>query len=193
MKIIAGQLKGRTLYHFDHSFIQPTKNFVKEALFNIIQNHQQKNTAKKYFLDLFSGTGSIGFEAFSRGFKHVTCIEKNMKACHLIERNKKKLRLSSFDQIFDYQTVDATNLYFSAHQYDYIFMDPPYGKGLAEKVLFQLIEKNWLKKDSLIIVEENLSWKDAIISEKLILLEKRVYGKTALYLLEKREETIPFV
>ena len=121
IRIIGGQLKGRRLTVLDAPGLRPTADRVRETLFNWLQF--QINA--KRCLDLFSGTGALGFEALSRGAAHVTFVEKNRRILQQIEHNARICNVS--DQV-DTMRRDA-NLFlknYSGESYDIIFLDPPF-------------------------------------------------------------------
>ena len=91
MRVIAGELKGRKLIRSDNDEIRPTKDRVKEAIFNSL--HSYDSVVNKTFLDLFSGTGSLGIEALSRGAISVDFVDKHQQAVDCISSNLEKFNL----------------------------------------------------------------------------------------------------
>ena len=82
MQIHAGLLKGRRIKTVKNVPYRPTTALARKSLFDILGNIEGKS-----FLDLFSGTGIIGFEAISRGANHVTLVEKSLRACAILKIN----------------------------------------------------------------------------------------------------------
>ena len=82
MQIHAGLLKGRRIKTVRNVPYRPTTALARKSLFDILGNIEGKS-----FLDLFSGTGIIGFEAISRGANHVTLVEKSLRACAILKIN----------------------------------------------------------------------------------------------------------
>jgi 16S rRNA (guanine966-N2)-methyltransferase len=104
-------------------------------------------------LDLFAGTGALGIEAISRGAAYTLFVDDGVEARALLRDNVETLGLGGVTRIF---RRDATNLG-PAHPlepFDLAFLDPPYGKGLAEKALASAREGGWLKPQALSVVEE---------------------------------------
>ena len=104
-------------------------------------------------LDLFAGTGALGIEAVSRDAAYVLFVDEGVEARALLRNNVEALGLGGVTRIF---RRDATKLG-PAHPieaFSLVFLDPPYGKGLAEKALMSAREGGWLKPDALIVVEE---------------------------------------
>ena len=88
MRIIAGTLKGRRLEAPTWDGLRPTSDKLRETLFNVIA-HRMENAR---FLDGFAGTGAVGLEALSRGAAHVTFIERDPRACRLIDAERRAVR-----------------------------------------------------------------------------------------------------
>src|SRR5512136_1739462 len=83
MRIIAGERRGRKLVEWEDSGIRPMRDFVRSALFNILSDF----VTDAAFLDLFSGTGSVGLEALSRGACACTFVDQSADACGIVRRN----------------------------------------------------------------------------------------------------------
>ena len=104
-------------------------------------------------LDLFAGTGALGLEAMSRGAAFVLFVDDGAEARALIRENVATLGLGGVTRIF---RRDATKLG-AAHPvepFSLVFLDPPYGKGLAEQALASARAGGWLAPGALIVVEE---------------------------------------
>ena len=130
MRIIAGTHKGRRLRVPKNLPVRPTTDRAKEALFSIL-NHKV-NFVSTRVLDLYSGTGSIGFEFCSRGCKNVISVESNRKCSEFIAKTAEEFGLSLQSvrsNVQSYLSKSVTN-------FDIIFADPPYEGGDVE---FQMI------------------------------------------------------
>ena len=104
-------------------------------------------------LDLFAGTGALGIEAISRGAAYALFVDDGVEARALLRDNTESLGLGGVSRIF---RRDATKLG-PAHPlepFTLAFLDPPYGKGLAEKALAAAREGGWLVPGALVVVEE---------------------------------------
>ncbi len=95
MRVISGRLKGKSIEFLKNLNTRPLKDSVKENIFNILMHSKSINVKLKEakILDLYSGIGSFGIEAISRGAKKVTFIEKNQLAINLLKKNLKKLKI----------------------------------------------------------------------------------------------------
>jgi 16S rRNA (guanine966-N2)-methyltransferase len=132
-------------------------------------------------LDLFAGTGALGIEAISRGAEFALFVDNGAEARALMRNNVEALGLGGVTKIY---RRDATRLG-PAHPvepFSLVFLDPPYGKGLADQALVSLHEGGWLKPGALLVVEEAkaASFKPAAGFEEL---ERRAYDDTELVFL----------
>ena len=153
MRIVGGRLRGRTLEAPKSQAIRPTADRLRESLFNILAHGYGDPVSGARVLDLFAGTGALGLEAMSRGAAFALFIDDGAEARALIRANVEALGLGGVTKIY---RRDATNLG-DAHpieQLTLVFLDPPYGKGLAEQALTSARAGHWLARDALIVVEE---------------------------------------
>ncbi len=153
MRVIAGKARRLQLKTVPGMETRPTQDRIKETLFNMIQ-HELYDAQ---FLDLFAGSGGIGIEALSRGAKKAVFVEHNKKACDCIRENLLHTKLDTQAKVM--QREVSTALYAledQGYRFDYIFMDPPYGKELEKDVLYQLSSLNLCTSDTLIIIESDL-------------------------------------
>ena len=128
---------------------RPTTDRIKETLFNIIS----PSIFDSIFLDIFSGSGGIGIEALSRGAKEAVFVENNPKAMACIKDNLKFTRLGSKAITITTDVMDALYRLEGDKVFDFIFMDPPYDRGLERKVLEYLSDSRLVYEDTVIIVE----------------------------------------
>ena len=153
MRIVGGRLRGRTLAAPKSQRIRPTADRLREALFNILMHAYANPIQGARVLDLFAGTGALGLEAVSRGAAFALFVDEEAEARALMRQNVEALGVAAATRIF---RRDATKLG-AAHPnepFALVFLDPPYGKGLAEKALASAREGGWLTAGALIVVEE---------------------------------------
>ncbi len=179
MRVISGTAKGIQLKTAEGLDTRPTTDRVKESLFNIIA----PEVYKAVVLDLFSGSGSLGIEALSRGAEFADFVEKSPVPVSCIKDNLTKTRLS------EKATVNASDVFLYLEkcrkQYDLIFMDPPYHSDTISKSI-ELICKNNLLRDSGIIVCE-CDHDEAVLQSfsDIKLYDKRKYGRVLLNFFKK--------
>ena len=154
LRIIGGQWRSRKLAIVDAEGLRPTPDRIRETLFNWLQGDIHGASC----LDLFAGSGALGFEALSRGASNVVFVEKNRIVSKQLLSNLALLNTSA-----EVQQTDALNfLAQTSAPFDLIFLDPPYRKGLLDKSLALINEKALLKPASLIYLEheseESYDW-----------------------------------
>jgi len=176
MRIVGGRLRGRALTGPKSQAIRPTADRLREALFNILTHAYGDPVAGARVLDLFAGTGALGIEALSRGAGFALFVDDGGEARALIRANVEALGLGGVTKIF---RRDATKLG-PAHPvepFSLAFLDPPYGKGLAEHALIAAREGGWLTPEALVVVEEAAE-APFTAPEGFSELERREYGDT---------------
>jgi 16S rRNA (guanine966-N2)-methyltransferase len=180
MRVIAGTHRGRRLQGPQGSALRPTSDRVREALFSILGNRLPESR----FLDLYAGTGAVGIEALSRGVTHVTSVESDAAALHLLRHNL------SVCQIGHQMTVQAQTVqqFLSRPKlwngpYDIVFADPPYANGQELESLFEEASVDALfAMDAWLVVEHG---KKNLLPDRLgrsTFLRHYRYGDTTLSL-----------
>ncbi|OGS81498.1 MAG: 16S rRNA (guanine(966)-N(2))-methyltransferase RsmD [Gallionellales bacterium GWA2_55_18] len=148
VRIIGGELRSRVIEFPDADGLRPTPDRVRETLFNWLGQTLYGRTC----LDLFAGSGALGFEAASRGAEQVTMVEKNPAVFRVLQDNAKKLGCANvFIQCQD-------GLEFALHdvkRYDVIFLDPPFQGDYLPKLLEILPQR--LNKNGVLYVESGVA------------------------------------
>ena len=185
MRIIAGAKRGLKLADVGAgdaaAHLRPTSDRVRESLFNVITSGRfgQPLTDAKV-LDLFAGTGALGFEALSRGAAHVTFVDDGAKAAALIRQNKNAMKADGNVALI---RRDATRLGDNTGEaFDLVFLDPPYGKGLGAKALESALQGGWIADEALVVWEENTA---QLAPQGFDLLDQRRYGDTHITILQR--------
>ncbi|MCH9746227.1 MAG: 16S rRNA (guanine(966)-N(2))-methyltransferase RsmD [Proteobacteria bacterium] len=181
-KIIGGIHRGRKLSFPDAPGLRPTPNKVRETLFNWIQFE----SSNKVFLDLFTGSGSLSFEAISRGAQQVVSIEKDVCAFESLEKNRKNLKLGNL------QVIHNDSLDFLDKQpkliFDFILLDPPFHQKILEKTLKKLSNRNFLTIGCKIYIESEFEITDNFltqeISQKIKINQQKRSGQVHYCLIE---------
>ncbi len=150
-RVIAGSVKGFGLVTPEGMDTRPTTDRIKETLFNMIQF----DISDALVIDFFAGSGAIGIEALSRGARHVYFADHSREAVKCIEANLKHTHMEDKATVFATDCVRAAHM-INEKQADFIFMDPPYGKGLETELLASLLKCSYVTEDTVIIVEVDI-------------------------------------
>lgn len=146
IRIIAGTHRSRKLTFPDLPNLRPTPNRVRETLFNWLGH----KISGANCLDAFAGSGALGFEALSRGAKHVTFVDNHPDVISCIRDNARLLKQ-------DNVSVMQSNVleWLASHQqtFDVVFLDPPFKEALLEDALNALVDNQRLSPDSIIYIE----------------------------------------
>jgi len=176
MRVVGGRLKGRNLASPTSRDIRPTADRLRQSVFNILVHAYDDPIEGARVLDLFAGTGALGIEAVSRGAAFALFVDNGAEARALLRNNVDALGLGGVTKIF---RRDATNLgpAHAIEPFSLVFLDPPYGKGLADKALMSLRDGGWLAPGALLVVEEAKA-AGFTTPEGFAELERRVYDDT---------------
>ncbi len=153
MRIVGGKYRGKILQWTDESTTRPTKDRVRESLFNVLENGLKFNLKNKRVLDLFSGTGSLVLEALSRGASWGTFVETNPKVRKILWDNIRALNAESISQVIGLKAQTVLDRGNPNDPYGLIFLDPPYRITYLEALLDKLKNDQWIHSNSLLILE----------------------------------------
>jgi 16S rRNA (guanine966-N2)-methyltransferase len=134
-------------------------------------------------LDLFSGFGSLGIEALSRGSETADFVEVNKSHLKIIEDNLKKARL--FDQAELFNQDVYLYLKNCSRKYDLIFMDPPYEKDMTAEAVNLILDNHLLKENGLIISEKSAA-EEAEEFDGLTIIKNKIYGNSLLTIYKQK-------
>jgi len=180
LRIIGGTWRSRRVQFIDSPKIRPTPDRVRETVFNWLASNIHGATC----LDLFAGSGALGFEAMSRGADQVVLVEEDARIATMLNEQKEQ---------FNAQTIEIRNqnaliyLQNENQQYDVIFLDPPFDSDLLEKVIPIILKQQLLNVHGLLYVESAAQQKSIksleILLETLICIREKVSGEVryALY------------
>lgn len=178
MRITGGQLKGRLLISPKGLDIRPTSGQVREAIFNIIG--QDLHGVKG--LDLFAGTGILGFETLSRGASSVFFVDISPQSIKLIRKNLALCEHQDSGVIIrrDLRKGIRRIHILSKQVFDLVFLDPPYGKNFIPQILSELSTMDILSSRSRVVVESSKTEKLPASFESLEIAGARSYGDTKI-------------
>lgn len=179
LRIIGGKWRGRKLKILSVNDLRPTPDRVRETLFNWLAWHIQD----AYCLDLFTGSGALGFEALSRGAAYVEMVDHSIEVVKLI---KEELLRFSAQHALIYQANIPSQLRPSQKPFNVVFIDPPYQAGVLLPTCFYLEEQGFLADSAYIYLEANEVIKDNDLPQNWHLLKCQRAGQV-VYHLAKRE------
>lgn len=183
VRIIGGQFKSRQIQFVSADGLRPTPDRLRETLFNWLMGHLNDANV----LDMCAGSGILGFEALSRGAKHVTFIEPNPTQNTQLQRTISQLTLGDDKVTVINATAQHALTTALPHQFDLVFIDPPYSLNLWQTLLDLLIKQKCLQNNGLIYLETNSpleqvmsSWQQA---DQLQIMKHKKIGQIFAYLM----------
>ena len=155
MRIVSGSFKGRALVTPDGRDTRPTSDRAREAMFNVITHAQWAPALDgARVLDLFAGSGALGFETISRGAAFCLFVENAAPARGAIRTNIETFQLFGNTRIHRRSATDLGEKPAGVGEaFDIAFLDPPYHQGLGPKAIAELKSGNWLTPEALVILE----------------------------------------
>ena len=178
MRIIAGQFRGRPLLAPAGLATRPTADRVRESLFSMLASRIGSFEGLRV-ADLYAGSGSLGFEALSRGAEHATFVDTDRAAATAIKANGDKLGIADRIRALG---VSALNLPRS-DAFDLILADPPYAAGSGSAVVKSVEEAGWLASAGWLAVETERG--DSVDPLDLVLEVERDIGRARITLLRR--------
>jgi 16S rRNA (guanine966-N2)-methyltransferase len=176
VRIVGGEWRGRRLAGPKAEGIRPTSDRLREALFNVLAHAYDDAVEDAVVLDLFAGTGALGFEALSRGAARAVFVDEGRQAGALIREGIAALDCGNRARLIQ---RDATRLGPAPEAASLVFCDPPYRKNLATAALAAAAAGGWLSPGALVLVEEAAE-AGLVLPPGFAELERRSYGETAV-------------
>ena len=175
VRIIGGQWRGRKLPVSDWEGLRPTSDRVRETLFNWLTPAISGASC----VDLFAGSGALGFEALSRGASNCLFVDSNARGCRSLNQLIEQLGATDRASVF---CGDALQAPLESKNYDVVFIDPPFGAGLVNPCLDWLIQGGYLSEHALIYVETEKDF--SVDTPSLHLLKEKTAGEVYFRLYE---------
>lgn len=202
MRIISGRFKGIPIPPAFKG-TRPTTDRTKEAIFSSLDAWSLLEDAN--VLDLFAGTGALGFEALSRGSKSLVSVESSRAAANLLTRTLKQIKasaswtqqdsaqvlpikvehyLKSLPQIKSGQTNPSLGT--NKERFDLVFIDPPYAVSSedCDRILSALVTRAFVSEEAVMILERSMRSQPPNPPQGWLLSQAKTYGETAVYYLE---------
>ena len=184
MRVVSGRFRGRALVAPPGENTRPTGDRARQAVFNILEHASWSVPFEgARVVDLFAGSGALGFEALSRGAAFCLFVETDEAARGAIRDNMESLGLFGAARVHRRDATDLGARPGSAGPaFDLAFLDPPYAKGLGERALASLAAGGWLAPGALIVFERGAEEPELTV-EGFEVLDARTYGAARVWFL----------
>ena len=180
LRIIGGQWRGRKIAFTEVEGLRPTSDRVRETLFNWLA----PSISKARVLDLFAGSGALGFEALSRGAAEATLVETSALVCKQLSAAAQTLQ-ADHCRVINQNAEAWITQNFIQPEYDLVFLDPPFANDTLPDLLIQLEQSGCLKKDCLIYIESGCALPDNIIPQQWQAHRHKKAGQVFYYLFNR--------
>ncbi len=174
MRIVSGKWRGRRLRTPRGQAVRPTADRVREAIFNILGDR----TEGVNVLDLFAGTGALGLEALSRGASSAILVESHPPTFAVMRRNVEELGAREAELLSMDCRVALRVLRMRGSSFGLVFLDPPYGKGIAVRSAGEIARAGILDPGGTVVVEESSRAGESLFPSAWERTEDRRYGDT---------------
>ena len=159
--------------------LRPSGDRVRETLFSWLQT----SIAGSRCLDMFAGSGALGFEAASRSAARVAMIEKNRNAAKALQENADRLQFDNVDVLAaDALVGDTFKLKLAARQFDLLFVDPPFSENLHQTAIDLVQQQQLLTPDALVYVESGKRADTLQVPDHWQLFREKVAGEVRMQL-----------
>jgi 16S rRNA (guanine966-N2)-methyltransferase len=188
MRIVSGDFRGRTLVAPAGEDTRPTSDRARQAIFNILEHAAWSDGVRDArVIDLFAGSGALGFEALSRGAAFALFVETDEAARGAIRENIDALGLFGKTRVHRRNATDlGVRPSGDGPAFELAFLDPPYAKGLGEVALAKLAEGGWLAPGAIVVFERGSSEPDFAVPG-FEALDARDYGAARVHFLRYGE------
>lgn len=186
LRIIGGKWRGRKISFVAADGLRPSPSRIRETLFNWLNN----DISSSHCLDLFAGSGALGFEALSRGAGSVAMVELNKLVTGQLKNNKELLQAQAL-QIIHQDATELQNLRgLLKHKIDIVFCDPPFNKQLVQPLLQALDNSGLLQSSALIYVETEKNLIDLTLPLHWTPIKEKVAGDVRYRLIKVCEHLL---
>jgi 16S rRNA (guanine966-N2)-methyltransferase len=176
VRIIAGIWRGRRVHFPDMPALRPTPDRIRETVFNWLQH----SIVDSRCLDLFAGSGALGFEALSRGAKEVVFVEQFPAAARVLQEHLVRFGGAAKGRVMEMGA--ARYLRTPTAAFDIAFLDPPFGKDAFAEYLPMLDEANWIKPGGLVYLENERTAGEPALPASWELLKSKSAGEVGYHL-----------
>lgn len=188
MRIVAGEFRGRALAAPAGDRTRPTSDRARQAIFNVLEHAAwSPGLRDARVVDLFAGSGALGFEALSRGAAFCLFVETDEAARGAIRETVEAFGLFGRTRVHRRDATDlGTRPGSDGPAFDLAFLDPPYGQGLGEAALARLAAGGWLAPGALVVFERGADEPPFEVPGFKV-LDQRDYGAARVWFLRAPE------
>lgn len=179
MRVISGSARGRKLLCAEGQDVRPTLDRVKESVFNMIAFDLHDACV----LDLFSGSGSLGIEALSRGAAHCTFVDNKETSVAITKKNLENTHFQNLSSVFLSDSIDFINK--TDKLFDIIFIDPPYESDLYFMALDKIRQKGLLTENGLIVLEHDIELTPHFNTDGFEIVKDKKYGRVKILIMKE--------
>jgi 16S rRNA (guanine966-N2)-methyltransferase len=180
MRIIAGKYKGRQLHSAKDQSIRPTTDRIKEYIFELLGDY----VVDAVVLDLFCGSGNLGFEALSRGARSVTFVDNSQNSLRVLRRNIKHLKIEEPSKVIKRDTEQFLKK--NKQPFDLIFADPPFKWDKFNEILPLVFTPENLTEFGLFVLESESSHEINWNGDTYELLRQKKFDRSVISFLSKK-------
>jgi 16S rRNA (guanine(966)-N(2))-methyltransferase RsmD len=186
MKIIAGEWGGQPLPGRPHALLRPTSDKVREAIFNQLEARYVSQWSETPVLDLFAGTGGLGFEALSRGAARAVFVDHHPQTVKQIKKTAEVFQATDRVEVLCKGVMDSIRwLGKRGDRYPLIFLDPPYRQDWIVGTMNALYDSPLLAKNGLVVTERDKREPVSALQGFWTLENERRYGDTVVSLFSR--------
>jgi 16S rRNA (guanine966-N2)-methyltransferase len=175
LRVITGTAKGTLLKVPDLAGVRPATDLVRGAIFSILENLTDEWSL---VLDLFSGSGSLGIEALSRGAGWVEFVDRERRCCDIIKQNLVKTRLAERAHVYCSRVEKIFT--FLDKTYDIILIDPPYKDRTIGELLERIAESKLVGEHTIVVITHSSRFPLGPIYGKLNVIKERRHGDSTI-------------
>lgn len=180
MRVISGSLRGKVLTTIQGDAVRPTSDKIRGAIFSALASRLGSFQGRR-FLDMFAGSGALSIEALSRGASLAVLIDSSVSSLELIKKNLAACKVTEKTRLVQGNAPASLAKVGADGPYDVIFVDPPYGKGLALEALESLSRWDMVKDEAWIVVETGRKETLPDTLGSIWRSQRRDYGSTSIH------------
>ena len=184
MRIIGGKHRSRKIIQPEFDTVRPTKDRVRESVFNMISTGVQGSRV----LDLFSGSGAYGLESLSRGSERVLFVDSDKRCCDIIDENVRTVGEEDISEVWNMDSMKAIEKLGDENQrFNIVFSDPPYNIHISRKTLIMINQYDILMPSGLLVIEHHAEEDIPEAEGDFSIYKQKTYGDITISIFRKND------